>query len=192
MKQEELIKSCSDLLYKLCDLVESRNSLNYYDVNISSEFFFIPLLNQVFDCNLKNLNTEEKNAATIDLYDANGKIAVQVTSNSSDEKIRNTVKKYSQNKRYEKYKQLIVVVIVRSHTYKADFSKDIDGKFNFSKSDNIFTIKSLIMAILSLSIERIADIKEYLEYQLDTLLDETKVQILSRALITSVKTQITY
>ena len=69
MKQEELIKACSDLLYKLCDLVEARNTLNYYDINISSEYFFIPLLNQLFDCDLKNLNIEEKNAAAIDLYD---------------------------------------------------------------------------------------------------------------------------
>lgn len=60
MKQEELIKACSDLLYKLCHLVELHNSLNYYDVNISSEYFFIPLLNQLFDCDLKNLNVEEK------------------------------------------------------------------------------------------------------------------------------------
>ena len=98
MKQEELIKSCSDLLYKLCDIVQSRNTLNYYDINISCEYFFIPLLNQVFDCDLKNLNTEEKNAAAIDLYDTNGKIAVQVTSNSSAEKIRTTLKKYRKNK----------------------------------------------------------------------------------------------
>ena len=118
LKQEELIKACSDLLYKLCDLVESRGNLNYYDINISSEYFFIPLLNMVFDCELKNLNTEEKNAAAIDLYDTNGKIAIQVTSNSSANKIHTTLKKYRKNKLYEKYQRLVVVVIVRSHTYK--------------------------------------------------------------------------
>ena len=174
MKQEELIKACIELMNKLCDLVETRNSLNYYDINISSEFFFIPLLNQIFDCNLKNLNTEEKNAAAIDLYDVNGKIAVQVTSNSSADKIRKTLKKYRENNLYEQYKRLIVIVIVPSHTYKADFTKDIDGKFSFSKSNDIYTIKSLIKAISALNIEKIASIKDYLEYQLDTLLDKTQ------------------
>lgn len=181
MKQEELIKSCSDLLYKLCDLVESRNTLNYYDINISSEYFFIPLLNQVFDCDLHNLNTEEKNAAAIDLYDTNGKIAIQVTSNSLADKIHNTLVKYRENKLYEKYKRLVVVVIVRSHTYKADFSNDIGGKFTFSKSDDIFTIKSLIKAISALSIEKIATIQEYLEYQLETLFDKTQVMSISQS-----------
>lgn len=180
MKQEELIKSCSDLLYKLCDLVESRNSLNYYDINISSEYFFIPLLNQVFDCNLQNLNTEEKNAAAIDLYDTNGKIAIQVTSNSSSDKIHNTLKKYRKNKLYEKYQRLIVIVIVRSHSYRADFNKDTEGKFTFSKSNDIITINSLIKVISSLDIEKIDSIQKYLEYQMDTLLDKTQVSTIEQ------------
>lgn len=135
----------------------------------------------VFDCDLKNLNTEEKNAAAIDLYDTNGKIAVQVTSNSSADKIRTTLKKYRKNKLYEKYQRLVVVVIVRSHTYRSDFTDDIDGKFAFSKSNDIFAINSLIKAISALSIEKIASIKEYLEYQLDTMLDETQVSTIEQS-----------
>lgn len=181
MKQEELTKACSELLNKLCDLVNSRNNLNYYDINISSEYFFIPLLNQVFDCDLKNLNTEQKNAAAIDLYDKNGKIAIQVTSDSSAGKIRDTLKKYRENKLYEKYQRLIVVVIVRSHTYKANFTKDIDGKFDFSKDRDIYTINSLIKTISALNIEKIANIKEYLEYQLDTMFDEEKVSTIEQS-----------
>lgn len=181
MKQEELTKACSELLNRLCDLVNSRNNLNYYDINISSEYFFIPLLNQVFDCNLQNLNTEQKNATAIDLYDTNGKIAVQVTSDSSADKIRSTLKKYNDNKLYEKYQRLIVIVIVRSHTYRADFTNDIGGKFVFSKNRDIYTINSLIKAISALNIEKIANIKEYLEYQLDTLLDEEKVSTIEQS-----------
>ena len=175
MKQEELTKACSDLLYKLCDLVESRNNLNYYDINISSESFFIPLLNTIFDCDLKNLNSEKKNATAIDLYDSNGKIAIQVTSNNSADKIHTTLKSYRKNKLYEKYERLIFVVIVRSHMYRADFTNDIDGEFSFSKGDDIYTINTLIKAISALNIEKIASIKSYLEYQLDTLFDESQV-----------------
>ncbi len=72
-------------------------------------------------------------------------------------------------------------MIVRSHTYKADFSNDIGGKFTFSKSDDIFTIKSLIKAISALSIEKIATIQEYLEYQLETLFDKTQVMSISQS-----------
>ena len=181
MKQEDLIKSCGDLLFKLCDLVESRNSLNYYDINISSEFFFIPLLNQIFDCDLHNINTDEKNAVAIDLYDADGKIAVQVTSDSTANKIKKTLVKYRENKLFEKYQRLIIVVIVRSHIYRADFTDEIGGEFDFSKSDDIFTITSLIKSISALNIEKIADIKEYLEYQLEILLDENQVSTIEQS-----------
>ena len=181
MKQEELIKSCTNLLYKLCDLVKLHNTLNYYDINISSEYFFIPLLNKVFNCDLCNLNTEEKNAAAIDLYDTNGNIAIQVTSNSSASKIRTTLQKYRKKKLYEKYQRLVIIVIVPSHNYNANFSEDINGEFTFSKSDDIFTIDLLIKAISALDIENISDIKDYLEYQLDTMLDKTQVLSISQS-----------
>ncbi|MCR5523966.1 MAG: SMEK domain-containing protein [Clostridia bacterium] len=181
MKQEKLIKSCSELLFKLCDLVESNNTLNYYDVNISSESFFIPLLNLIFDCNLSNINFEERNATAIDLVDNSGGIAIQVTSDSSANKIHNTIKKFIKNKLYEKYHRIIFVVIVRSHNYQADFSKDTAGKINFSKSNDIITIESLIKAISALDIEKIDDIYHYLEYQLGTLLDKSKVENISQS-----------
>lgn len=181
MKREELIKSCSYLLYKLCDLVESRNSLNYYDINISSEYFFIPLLNQVFDCDLHNMNATKNNAEAIDLYDVNGKVSVQVTSDSSAEKIRATLRKYRKKKLYEKYNRLIIMVITREHNYRADFDKDINGEFNFSKSKDIITIKSLVKIISDFNPEKITNIYEYLEYQLDTVFDKNQVEPISQA-----------
>lgn len=76
---------------------------------------------------------------------------------------------------------MIVVVIVRSHTYRADFTNDIDGNFTFSKSSDIYTINSMIKAISALSIEKIASIKEYLEYQLNTLLDEAQISTIEQS-----------
>lgn len=179
MKQEELIKSCADLLYKLCDLVAARNSLNYYDINISCEYFFIPLLNQLFECDLHNLNAEEKNATAIDLYDDNKRIAIQVTSDSSSKKIHNTLRKYRNRELYKRYDRIIIIAIVRSHKYKTDFSEDTSGHFSFSAQD-IFTIKELIKHLSTLDIGSLESIQKYLQYQLDTLFDETQAISLSR------------
>ncbi len=175
MKQEDLIKSCSILLYKLCDLVEMRNSLNFYDINISSEYFFIPLLNQIFDCDLYNINTGNRNSAAIDLADDNAKVSVQVTSDSSAAKIHNTLTIFREYELYKKYSRLIIIVINKNHTYRADFSKDIESKFEFSPKDDIIVIDSLIKIIQALSIEKIQTIQKYLEFSLDTMLDETQV-----------------
>lgn len=40
MKREEILKKCTDMLNNLCSKVELYNSLNFYDINISSEYFF--------------------------------------------------------------------------------------------------------------------------------------------------------
>lgn len=180
MKSEELIKACSIFLYKLCNLVEQMNSLNYYDINISSEYFFIPLLNKLFDCDLHNMNTESNNSAVIDLYDSSGKIAIQVTSESTAQKIRKTVKEFVANGLYKKYSRLIVVVIVKKHNYRADFSNDTQGEFNFSTKDDIFTISDIINEIRKQKIELLQSIHDYLQFQLDTILDFNQISSINK------------
>ena len=181
MKQEELIKSCSILLYKLCDLVEMRNSLNFYDINISSEYFFIPLLNHIFDCELYNINTDNRNSAVIDLADDNSKLSVQVTSDSSAAKIHKTLKEFREHELYNKYSRLVIIVIKKKHTYKADFSKDIEEKFEFSSQNDIISIDYLLKKIQALSIDKIQTIQKYLEFSLDTMLDENQVQTIEQS-----------
>lgn len=39
MRLEDQIKRCSELLNKLCDDVQRLDRLNYYDINITCEFF---------------------------------------------------------------------------------------------------------------------------------------------------------
>lgn len=181
MKQEELIKNCSALLFKLCDEVKRLNSLNYYDINISSEYFFIPLLNCLFESDFTNKNTEKKNAASIDLYDSKNRIAVQVTSDCSAEKIHNTIKKYREAKQYLKFDRLIFVVIVKEKQYRADFSNDTQGLFPFEKDRDIYTIEKIINLIQSQPLEKLSRIHEYLQFQLGTALDNHHIWSPERA-----------
>lgn len=110
---EDQIKRCSELLYQLCDDVQRLNNLNYFDMNITCEYFYIHLLNCIFGWNLRNKNFTQKNASTIDLVDNDNRIAIQVTSNKSANKIHNTLKSFRETKLYEKYDRLIFIVIVK-------------------------------------------------------------------------------
>ena len=78
MNKERYLKKSTDYIELLVNRVHMLNSLNYYDINISSESFFSGLLNLVYDWNLKNLNNEISNAVSIDLYDDINHVAVQV------------------------------------------------------------------------------------------------------------------
>lgn len=73
--------------------VEGFNASNLYDINIHSEGFLIPVLNEVFGLRLENLNsTQKKNFPAIDLADFKKKVAFQVTATSDFEKIKKTLK----------------------------------------------------------------------------------------------------
>lgn len=181
MRLEQIIKRCSELLYKLCEDVQRLNSLNYYDINNSSENFFIHLLNIIFGWNLKNENFTRKNTAAIDLTDDDNRIAIQVTSDGSAKKIRNTINKFRENKLYERYDRLIVVVIKKRKSYTADFGSVLQGKFAFDKKNDIFTIDELICKIQGIGYRKAVEVCEYLEFQLGTVMDRKRVQTIESA-----------
>jgi hypothetical protein len=70
------------------------NASGNFDINKWAEKLLIPILNEVYNYNLKNLEIEKKNTAAIDLGEKDKKIAYQVTIDTSVEKIRDTIFKY--------------------------------------------------------------------------------------------------
>lgn len=173
------IKSCVDNITTLTNKVQALNNLNYYDINTSSENFFMNLLNQVYGWNLKNANAEVHNATAIDLYDAESRIAVQVTSDSSSTKIKSTVKKFTDEKLYDKYDRLVFLVIKYDKNYR--FTIETDVKFKFDINKDIITSSKLLNDIKNLNIDSLKKVAEYLEFELGTALQSNSVWSISTA-----------
>lgn len=72
--------------------IEYKQSLSDYSLNIYSENLYRDMLNVMYEYDLKNANTENKNAAYIDLIDDKNKIFIQITSTKTKAKIDNTLK----------------------------------------------------------------------------------------------------
>jgi len=179
MNKERYLKKSTDYIELLVNRVHMLNSLNYYDINISSESFFSGLLNLVYDWNLKNLNNEISNAVSIDLYDDINHVAVQVTSDSTASKIHNTINKFIENELYQKYGRLVVMVIDHKERYAAKF--ETNDKFNFNKDSDIITIKKLLKDISNLDTLKVKKISEYLEFEIGTVLDQENVWNMQQA-----------
>src|SRR5690606_21525791 len=135
MYKELYLKNIVDYLATLVRQVELRNSINLYDINILAEDFYVGLLNYVYGFDLKNLNIVEKNASAIDLGDKKNKTAIQVTSDNSSTKIKETIRKFIENKLYEDYDTLYILILTTKKNYKVYF--DTKGLFAFSKKENI-------------------------------------------------------
>ena len=164
MNKEIYLKNVAESLALLSKQVELLNAVNLYDINIIAEDFFTGLLNLIFGYKLKNANVVEKNAQAIDLIDEENKISIQVTSDNSSTKIKHTIHEYIDNRSYEKYDRLIVLILTRKKKYSKPF--DTNNTFIFDKGSDILDIKDLIKSIRGLEIEKIREINDFLGREL--------------------------
>lgn len=166
MRQQKLLLNISELLSRFKVQVGILNASAMLDINIIAEIFFIPILNEIYDCDLKNMNLIEKNYPAIDLADKTKKIAIQITSTSTTKKVRETLEKIVKNNFYNIYNNFFILIITsKQEEYNSDIlSKATEGKFHFT-NDNIIDVESLFRLITSLSITKIEKIEQYLRNQ---------------------------
>ena len=92
MIRKEIIDSITKGIAILKYEIEHKQSLSDYSLNIYSENLYREMLNAIYGYNLENANTDNKNAAYIDLIDDKNKIFIQITSTKTKAKIDNTLK----------------------------------------------------------------------------------------------------
>lgn len=165
LKREIYLEGIAHSLALLSKEVEIRNAVNLYDINIVAEDFFPGLLNLIYGYELKNINNLEKNAPAIDLYDSKNKVSIQVTSDNDSAKIKHTISEFNQNRFYEIYDRLIILILTQKKKYTTDF--DTEGKFTFDKEKDIWDVESLIKDIKKLELDKLKKINEYLSSELD-------------------------
>ena len=100
----------NELMSAFVTQVRGATSMGRTDINKVAESVLIPLFKEVYGyTNLRNLNEVEKtNYPAIDLGDETARVAVQITSTTDIEKIKDTLRGFVEHKLYEKYDKLIV------------------------------------------------------------------------------------
>jgi hypothetical protein len=121
MSRQELTNRCSEILGWLGAQVTIANSAGLSDISVVSETLMQNLLNAMEDGAYKNTNLDAPNADSIDLADELRKHAVQITSNTTAEKIRKTIKGFQKHKHHERYTTLRFLFL--SPQYRPDKKK---------------------------------------------------------------------
>jgi hypothetical protein len=147
--------------------VRGATAMGRTDINRVSEVVLIPLLSKVFDLsNLANLNhTEQTNYPGIDLGDSVARIAFQVTSTSSSEKVKETLTKFVNHELYKQYDRLIIYNLTEKQgSYSAKgFDEIIQGKFGFDKDQDIIDYRDVLKVISSFQVDKAQEILHTLE-----------------------------
>lgn len=175
MNKQKLIERVAELMARFRTEVETLNSINLYDINIHAENILIPLLNNIYGLNLVNANFEDKNTSAIDLIDKENRIAIQVTSTASSEKIKHTIEQYVKYKKNEEFDQLFIYIITtKQKKYTSEsFEKLINNQFEFSCDNNILDYTDIVKEINSwISLPKIQFFLDILESEFS----EEKIQ----------------
>lgn len=149
----------TDALSHIANKVNLHNHLNLQDINILLENFFRDILNVIYkDRIFTNLNAEESNFTAIDLGDDKKKLAIQITSNTSIGKVRNTIEKYKEEYGYEKLIMLYIKMDKPSRSNDINIEagdkieieewsiKDLCKKINDLEDKDILEIQKIVIS----------------------------------------------
>ena len=145
--------------------VETFNSLNLTDINVYAENFyrdFFNLIGYEFD----NTNFYEQNFAHIDLIDNKNKVAIQVTSQNDNIKIKKAIDGFYKDPKNKDFKLKILLIAKNAKEYRTNFGK------NFSHKEDVLDIKKLLKRIEDN--EELGELKKIADFLDKQILQERK------------------
>lgn len=156
-----------ELMSRFVFQVNGSTAMSRTDINKASETTLRHLLAEVYDyTELKNLNCENNNYPGIDLGDEKVRVAIQITSTSDNEKIKDTLRKFVKYELYKKYDRLIIYILTdKQGNYTGSGHKDIiKDRFTFDKDKDIIDRQDIIKEVANLQdIEKVRRIESILE-----------------------------
>lgn len=145
------------------------NKLGHYDINRDFEYFFIFILNQVYNYNLVNMNDIQSNYPAIDLGDINSRVCIQVTSENTNSKYKATLEKFLEND-LDRFYDKIVFLLISNKPKCSITSKNLKTE--------VIDMRDLFNDISKLSDEKIYSLEQYINENLCSHLQHKNVSIL--------------
>jgi energy-coupling factor transporter ATP-binding protein EcfA2 len=140
MNQSVLLQRIAQLLARFSEQVKILNSNGEFNINIHAENVLIHILNELFNCDLENVNyTEKNNYPAIDLRDSKKRLSFQITSTKNINKVKHTLQKFLVNDLYKHYDEVYVFILTEKQSSYSQESIDelLNGKIKFDVKTNI-------------------------------------------------------
>ena len=145
-----------DELTAVSHQVKSRAGLQLFDLNRYLEDFFKDILNIVYGYKLKNLNEDRSNNPGLDLGDEGAKVAFQVTSTKTSDKINETLKKAAGQA--SKFPNIYVLILQDKQGSYSGLDADLAKPFAFNADEHILDIGDVLKTVISLPIDRLQEL----------------------------------
>ncbi len=147
MKHQELINKFREDLSSVVREVEISAAMSHFDINLVCENLVCGLFRELFDLRqLRNLNgTEQKNFPGIDLADDEARVAIQVTSDKSLVKVKETLDTFMKNGLADKYDRVLIYCLKEKQSSYSQESIDKvhKSKFQFDVKRDILDFRDI-------------------------------------------------
>lgn len=167
MTRQELLQRSSTLLGRFAHEVKVANAMGQFDINTVAEDFLIPIFAIAFNCpDLRNQNRIQMNFPAVDLGCKTSRTSIQITSDFSSSKVRETLEKFESHNLSSDFDSLYVYVITeRQKSYTSQKLTEAANKLSikFDTSTNILDYRDLAKKLVELTNKQIERINEHLE-----------------------------
>jgi hypothetical protein len=148
--------------------IENYNKLGKYDINLHAEHFLVPVLNLVFDLKLENLNsTKKNNFPAVDLADFENRVAFQITSTSSTQKIKETLEKVEKYDLHDHFDIIYFYILSqKQEKYPNHKIQEVTPKsLTFDPNEHIIDNSSLLRKIDGLSLSKLSLLSKIYQHE---------------------------
>ena len=147
MKHSQLLDQFREELVRLGQEVETSTAMGHFDINRICEDVFCGVFKALYGFeNLRNMNQGDgRNYPGIDLADDEAGVAIQVTSDKSLEKVKDSLKTIIKHRLHKKYGRIIFYCLTRKQgSYSTTHIKKIcEKKLTFDVSSDILDFTDL-------------------------------------------------
>ncbi len=159
--------------------IEQRQLISDYGLNIHSEYWFRDVFNFVYGYSFENANFESQNVAHIDLVDKKNKLAYQITTTRTKEKIENTLKALD-NKEYAGYSIKIFYLLDRANPNK---DTELEANYGIVLKDCLLDNTDLIKDINNLETDTLIELNIKYFSGIEKYTDEITLDLVFKHLI---------
>lgn len=168
-----IIGKLIDDLSKLQGQIDFRCQVGLTDLNKYCEDFIKEVLNICYGYNLRNLNADRINEPGLDLGDERSKIAYQITSTCTSEKVNNTLEKIT-DEQLTKYDNIKVFILGKKQGKYDAVRDDLMKRCSFEIND-IMDIYDLSKQTISLRYDDLYSLYKLFEKEFQIVITEIEI-----------------
>jgi hypothetical protein len=168
-----IIGKLIDNLSKLQGQIDFRCQVGLTDLNKYCEDFIKEVLNICYDLNMVNLNDNRVNEPGLDLGDKGNKIAFQVTSTGTSDKVNHTLDSITEDQ-FNKYEKIKIFILGKKQSKYTAVRDDLLKKYSFEISD-IMDISDLCRQTISLKYDILYQLYQLFEKEFQIVITEIEI-----------------